>query len=101
MPAEDNARRTIFVSAIGDVHAGPTDDDRLRELFDARDPRTDLILLAGDLTQLGEVEEARSLGRAVQQLDVPVVAVLGNHDWHSDRADEISQSLTQSGVVVL
>jgi Icc-related predicted phosphoesterase len=93
--------KTIRVAAAGDIHAGPADGDRVREAFARVEEQADLILLAGDLTQHGQIDEVRVVADACRDLSIPVVAVLGNHDWHSDRAKDISRALTEAGVVVL
>jgi Icc-related predicted phosphoesterase len=61
----------------------------------------DLILLAGDLTLHGEPAEARALVEAVRSVEVPVVAVLGNHDWHANRSEELSSVLRDGGLRML
>src|SRR3954452_22510635 len=76
-------------------------EERPRASFHGLRGKADLVLLAGDLTTCGDPDEARVLADACQDLDIPVVAVLGNHDWHLDRADEISGVLAEAGVTVL
>jgi Icc-related predicted phosphoesterase len=93
--------RTIRVAAAGDIHAGTSDGDRVREAFGRIAGQADLILLAGDLTQHGQVDEVCAVADACRGLDVPVVAVLGNHDWHSDRPGDLTRALTEAGVIVL
>lgn len=95
------SRKTIRVAAAGDIHAGSTERDRVREAFHRVAEQADLVLLAGDLTQRGEVEEVAVVADACRDLEVPVVAVLGNHDWQSDRAGDLTRTLTEAGVVVL
>jgi len=92
----------IRIAAAGDVHYGrEADRERATEAFAALEGRVDLVLLAGDLTTHGEPEQAAILGDAVRDIDVPVLTVLGNHDWHSNRAAEVSAALQEAGVVVL
>jgi Icc-related predicted phosphoesterase len=93
--------KTIKVAAAGDIHAGADDGDRVRDAFRRVADQTDLILLAGDLTQHGQVDEVCAVADACRDLGVPVVAVLGNHDWQSDRPADVSRALTEAGVVVL
>jgi Icc-related predicted phosphoesterase len=93
--------KTIRVAAAGDIHAGSGDRDRVREAFLRAGDQTDLMLLAGDLTQHGQVDEICVVADACAELDVPVVAVLGNHDWHSDRAPDLRRALAEAGVTVL
>ena len=92
----------IRIAAAGDVHYGGAGDrDRARASFAALAGRVDLVLLAGDLTTHGEPEQAAVLAEAASELDVPVIAVLGNHDWHSNRRDEVVAVLEEAGIVVL
>jgi Icc-related predicted phosphoesterase len=93
--------KTIRVAAAGDIHAGPGDEDRVREAFQRAAAQADLILLAGDLTRHGQVDEVCVVADACRDLDVPVVAVLGNHDWQSDRPADLARALAGAGVVVL
>ncbi len=93
--------QTIRVAAAGDIHAGSADGDRVREAFERVAREADLVLLAGDLTQHGQVDEACVVADACRPLEVPVVAVLGNHDWQSDRPDDLRRTLGEAGVVVL
>jgi uncharacterized protein len=93
--------KTIRVAAAGDIHAGSAERDRVREAFERVEEQADLILLAGDLTQHGQVDEVCVVADACRGLEVPVVAVLGNHDWHSDRPGDLVRALAEAGVVVL
>ena len=101
-PAGGDEECRIRIAAAGDVHYGRDGDrERAHSAFASLEGRVDLILLAGDLTTHGEPEQAAMLGDAVRDLDVPVLAVLGNHDHHSGRAGEVAAVLEESGVVVL
>jgi uncharacterized protein len=100
-PAEPQECR-IRIAAAGDIHLGREGDrERAREAFASLQGRVDLILLAGDLTTHGEPEQAAMLADAVRDLGIPVITVLGNHDWHSARAGEVAAVLDQAGLVVL
>jgi uncharacterized protein len=93
---------TIRIAAAGDVHfGGDADRERAQAAFSALAGRVDLVLLAGDLTTHGEPEQAEVLADAAGALDVPVVTVLGNHDWHANRAAELTAVLERAGIVVL
>jgi Icc-related predicted phosphoesterase len=93
--------KTIRVAAAGDIHAGTADGDRVREAFKRVEEQADLILLAGDLTQHGQVDEVCVVADACRSLEIPAVAVLGNHDWQSDRPHDLARELGEAGVVVL
>ena len=101
-PVGETGECRIRIAAAGDVHFGREGDrERAREAFGALDGRVDLVLLAGDLTTHGEPEQAAILAGAVQDLDIPVLTVLGNHDHHSGRAGEVAAVLEEAGIVVL
>jgi Icc-related predicted phosphoesterase len=93
--------RPIRVAAAGDIHCDESNRDELQRSFQAVDGRVDLILLAGDLTTYGEPEQAALVAEICRPLRTPVFAVLGNHDWHCDRVEEIVALLTDAGVRVL
>lgn len=91
----------IRIAAVGDVHYDKSCRTRLKAYFEALGGRADLLLLAGDLTQSGAVEEAAALADDLKSVPVPVVAVLGNHDYHSDKQDEIRSLLQEAKVTAL
>jgi uncharacterized protein len=92
----------IRIAAAGDVHFGRDGDaERAAQIFGGLQGRVDIVLLAGDLTTHGEPEQAAIVAVAVRDLGVPVVTVLGNHDWHSGRAGEVTAVLQEAGIVVL
>lgn len=93
--------RRLRVAAAGDVHCKPAIREQVVESFEAVAGSVDVILLAGDLTTHGEVDQGEVLADAVRRLDVPVVAVLGNHDLHVNRPSELIAVLEDGGVSVL
>lgn len=90
----------LRVAAVGDLHASDEHREHLQRAF-AEVEDVDLVLLAGDLTTHGLVDEASVLAEACERAPAPVAAVLGNHDHHSGLQAEISDVLERSGVVVL
>jgi Icc-related predicted phosphoesterase len=92
---------TVRVAAAGDIHAEAAERNRVIQAFRRVERQADLILLAGDLTQRGQLDEVAVVADACRAIDVPVVAVLGNHDWHSDRASDLTRELVDAGVVML
>ncbi|MFI8966447.1 metallophosphoesterase [Streptomyces sp. NPDC053493] len=91
----------VRVAAVGDIHLSPDCQGLLRPAFAALPDRADLLLLAGDLTRHGTVEEAEVVAGEVRECGVPVVAVLGNHDYHSGQEEAITRVLRDAGVHVL
>lgn len=90
----------LRVAAVGDLHASDEHREHLERAFASLED-VDLVLLAGDLTTHGLVDEAGVLASACERARAPVAAVLGNHDHHSGLQDAIRTVLERSGVVVL
>ena len=91
----------VRIAAAGDVHCSPDNRDAVLTAFDAIDGEADVVLLAGDLTTQGEPEQAEVLAEACRGMETPVVAVLGNHDLHANRGDEVTEVLRGAGIEVL
>ena len=83
----------IRVAAAGDLHFGPDSAGTLRPHVERIDERADVLLLAGDLTKVGLPEEAEVLAEELREAPVPVIAVLGNHDYHSDQPDAVRRTV--------
>ena len=91
----------IRIAAAGDVHCSEASRAQTVEAFARLDGSADLLLLAGDLTTHGEPGQAAVLAEACAPLNLPILAVLGNHDHHADRAGELAPVLEEAGVTVL
>lgn len=91
----------LRIAAAGDMHCQPSRADEAREAFGALAGDADLLLLAGDLTTHGQPEQAQVLADACRDLDLPIYAVWGNHDWHCDQVDAIQPILEDAGITVL
>jgi Icc-related predicted phosphoesterase len=91
----------VRVAAVGDIHAGLDATAPIRAAVDDIRQRADLLVLAGDFTQHGTVEEAEVVAREVAKLGLPAFAVLGNHDYHMGAEAGIRAALEQAGVQVL
>jgi len=96
------AKEVVRVAAVGDLHHSRTATaGSLQPLFAQISEEADVLVLCGDLTDYGLPEEARSLVRELAPLEIPCIAVLGNHDFHSDQAGEVASILADSGVKML
>ena len=93
--------QTIRVAAAGDIHCRESSREQIEGAFAALEGSVDLVLLAGDLTTCGEPAEAGILASACRRLTMPVVAVLGNHDLHAERSEEVVKALEAAGIEVL
>ncbi len=91
----------IRVAAVGDVHFAADSPGRLRPHLEEAATAIDLLLVAGDLTHRGHPAEARVLAAELRGLGVPVLCVLGNHDFHMDAQDEITAIMEAAGIRVL
>jgi Icc-related predicted phosphoesterase len=91
----------IRVAAAGDLHVGADMAGAYRSRLGRLAGQADVFLVAGDLTRHGTVEEGRVAAGELRDLGVPVIAVLGNHDYHSDEEEEITGVLREAGVTVL
>jgi Icc-related predicted phosphoesterase len=91
----------IRIAAVGDVHLGADARGLLRPALEHLGEHADVLLLAGDLTRHGTCAEAQVVAAEFGDLPVPVIAVLGNHDYHSDEQAEITELLGDNGITVL
>ena len=91
----------IRVAAIADVHFSTDSRGRLRDHWSHVHESADVLLIGGDLTTHGERDQARVLAEEIGVVQVPVVIVLGNHDYHSDGQDGVREELERAGALVL
>ena len=94
-------RKPVRIAALGDLHCTRSSAGKFQALFTQISESADLVLLAGDLTDTGQPDEARILARELSALRIPGVAVLGNHDFECGHQQEVSQILTDTGLNVL
>jgi Icc-related predicted phosphoesterase len=95
------AQGKVRFAADGDIHCRKESAGTFRDLFAHASSIADALLLCGDLTDYGLPEEARVLADELGAANVPIVAVLGNHDFESDAQDEVRRILMDAGVQVL
>ncbi|PZM98110.1 MAG: metallophosphoesterase [Actinobacteria bacterium] len=91
----------IRIAAVGDVHMDEDVLGRYRPALEQLPERADVLLLAGDLTRYGTVAEARCVATEFGGVGVPVIAVLGNHDYHCDEVPQVVSVLADAGITVL
>lgn len=89
------------IAAVADVHVRESDKGRLSDYFKEISARADILVIAGDLTDTGDEQEAEILADELKVCTIPVVAVLGNHDYEKGRHKLIRQILLKQGVHVL
>jgi Icc-related predicted phosphoesterase len=98
MPTSD----TIRIAALSDVHYEKTSQGLLQPLFAQIAEHADVLVIAGDLTDYGLAEEAKVLARDLTTtVKIPIVAVLGNHDYESGEAEAVRDTMLDAGVHML
>ena len=96
-----NNARTVRFAAVGDLHVTKDAAGSLRAFFAQATADADALLLCGDLTDYGTAEEAKVLADELAVVKVPIVAVLGNHDYESGTPEVVVEALKHAGVRVL
>jgi Icc-related predicted phosphoesterase len=92
---------TMTVAAIGDLHVTEDNVAPYRELFAEISREADVLLLCGDLTNFGKTSEAEILAEDVQSCTIPVLGVLGNHDYECGQPENVAKILHEAGMTVL
>jgi Icc-related predicted phosphoesterase len=98
MPTENGKTR---IAAIGDIHIQETDKGKWTDFFRSVTHKADVLVIAGDLTNTGDEDEARVLKEELRACGIPVIAVLGNHDHEKGRQKTIRQILQSDQVHIL
>jgi Icc-related predicted phosphoesterase len=100
--AERPTRTHLRIAAVGDLHVSKSSQGAFQPLFAQISEAADVLALCGDFTDYGLPDEARVLVRELTAaMKIPVIAVLGNHDYEGGKPDEIRQILVDGGVTVL
>jgi Icc-related predicted phosphoesterase len=89
------------IEAIADIHVGLDNQGHYKEHFSRISERADALVIAGDLTQTGTIDEAEILKLELSALTVPCICVLGNHDYDRNLQNEIAHILSTGQIVVL
>jgi Icc-related predicted phosphoesterase len=95
------ASRDIRIAALGDIHFDGKSAGVLREVFAEIDRNADVLVLCGDLTTHGKAEQAEALIDELAGVEIPIVCVLGNHDFEGGAEDRVGEILRGRGIHVL
>ena len=101
MNGDSEPARTITVAAIGDLHVTETSEHPYRELFTEISGVADVLVLCGDLTNFGKTREAEILADDLRAATIPIVGVLGNHDYECGQPEKVAEILCQAGMKLL
>jgi uncharacterized protein len=91
----------LRVAAVGDIHVHEHSSDIVQKVFSEVSKDADILILCGDLTHLGLPLEAERLASDLRECRIPVLAVLGNHDYQSGHVDEVKKILKTAKVTIL
>ena len=95
-------QQAVRLAAVGDLHIKKTSQGELAPLLAPVNDRADVLILCGDLTDYGTEEEARILAKELTtSVRIPIVAVLGNHDYESGQSVAVCRILSDANVKVL
>src|SRR5688500_12209068 len=97
----DMATETIRLAAIGDLHVNETSEPHYRTMFEEISQVADMLALCGDLTNFGKTGEAELLAEERRGCTLPMVGVLGNHDYECGQPEKVAEILHQAGVTML
>jgi Icc-related predicted phosphoesterase len=97
----ERGRKPLRVAAIGDLHVRQERTAAVRELFAEMAQAADVLVLCGDLTDVGNPREAEVLAEDLRGCSVPVVGVLGNHDYESGNVEAVAKILREAGLHLL
>jgi Icc-related predicted phosphoesterase len=97
----DNGERKVRIAAVGDIHVRESDKGKWVEFFKEASRAADVLLICGDLTDTGDEAEAQVLAEELRSCSIPVVGVLGNHDFEKGRHKLIRQIVHNEHVHIL
>lgn len=92
---------TIRLAAMSDLHCRVASVGALAPLFEQAVDQADILILCGDLTDFGKPEEAHVLAKELNIVRIPIVGVLGNHDYETNQVDDVRKILGDGGVHLL
>jgi Icc-related predicted phosphoesterase len=99
---QSTERQTLRIAAIADIHVKKSSAGSMQPIFAQATEQADVLLLCGDLTDYGTIEEGRILAKEItSSLRIPAIGVLGNHDCESNAEKDLVDILTDAGVVML
>jgi Icc-related predicted phosphoesterase len=91
----------VKAAAIGDLHVTEDSVAPYQKMFEEISDQADVLLLCGDLTNFGKVTEAEILAEDIRHCSIPVLGVLGNHDYECGAHEEVARILHEAGMIIL
>jgi Icc-related predicted phosphoesterase len=97
----EEQNQKVRLAAVADIHVKETDRGKWMEYFKDISKNADVLIIAGDLTDTGDEVEAQVLAEELKSCTIPVVGVLGNHDFEKGRHKLIRKILVNENVHIL
>lgn len=94
------SNKKLRIAALGDIHIKSDSKFIGFENYETLNQTADILLLCGDLTNIGTIEEAKILSSLLRKLHIPVAGVFGNHDYQSDQYEEVRKILKEDGHLI-
>jgi Icc-related predicted phosphoesterase len=95
-------KESLRIAAVADIHVKKTSQGMMQPIFARVSEEADVLLLCGDLTDYGTIEEAKVLAKDItSNLRIPCLGVLGNHDFECGKQDDVAKILSDAGVTML
>lgn len=91
----------MIIAALADLHCTTASRGQFAPVFKEISEKADVMLLGGDLTNHGQIEEAKIFAGEMKEALLPTFAVLGNHDFEADQAEDIKKIITSERVILL
>lgn len=98
---ESGAERLVRIAAVGDLHFDPSRRGAFADTFARASREAEVLALCGDLTTHGRLEQMQAFVEELAAVEIPIVAVLGNHDYEGDDPALLADVLRDRGVTVL
>ncbi len=89
------------IAATADLHYSAQTQGALQDQLARVRDEADVLVVAGDLTNFGRPEEMEPLLNVLVRLRIPIIAVLGNHDYECGKEGELIRLMTSEGIKVL
>src|ERR1700719_3926060 len=90
--------KKMRIAATADLHFSPQSYAKLKDQFERVRDEADVFVIAGDLTNYGEPAEMEPLLNVLVRLRLPIVAVLGNHDYECGKEEELKRMMVNEGI---
>ena len=100
-PTQAGENGMVRIAAVGDIHVRENDKGKWTDYFKDISRNADVLVICGDLTDTGDEVEAQVLADELKACSIPVVAVLGNHDFEKGRHKLIRKILQNENVHIL